>query len=272
MRPTLAVLTMFLLAGVCSAQSCGSVYSGGYTYRQTYHAPSYVPPKHYSYKSYDYHEEYVPVKFKLAVLAYPLIELGAVGAAYVPPTQSVTPQPLQQPNSQAPKSPAASSEMQQLLTAQTQILTALKTLDERTAKIEERVNKLERVYEPSKQQVQPQPEQGPTPKQEDDIDKTFTTSNTASCAMCHSRSNAAKYGNGFVYSEDDGRINPNLTAEQREEVNNQLQSGKMPKLKGARAEATKPKPLTQETYNAHARAMDKQRRLAAAAKQKPQAE
>lgn len=254
MKSVLTVLTLLTLCAASHAQSCGTPCSYGRSYSHRSYTPSYS----YSYaapakvvKKEVYHD-YKDVEYKLVlpVFALQVFSLPTYGAAYAPPAQQTPPPPAQ-----APPQQQAPSQMQQILAAQTQTLEALKRLDDRLGKIEQRVERIERTRQPL-----PQPQQ--LPKQEapkdDDLAKAFAAVNAASCAACHSRSNAAKHGGEFVFSEDDGRP-ARLTAEQREEVERQITSGKMPKLKSKRAEEAKVQPLTQQTADVLFRTLDRQR-------------
>jgi hypothetical protein len=266
------------------AQPCHTTNYGHSAYRApsrlSYHHQSYsyaAPTYHAPAKEYkqDYkHEDYV------FLLTIPVFKLRGYGATYVepPPAAQGQPAPQAQPQ-QAPQPQAApqSSQMQQILSQNEQILKALKALGEKVDKVEQRVEVIERRRAPA---AQPPPKQD-EPKEEardrKDGDQTaqlisaFKESSAKSCAMCHSRSNAKKYGNDFVYTEDDNTIRADMTADEREEVERQITSqikeGKqhaprMPRLTGARAEATKPAPLTNETGGVHLAMMDLSKRNA----------
>jgi mono/diheme cytochrome c family protein len=254
MRLSLALLALLTLACAAHAQHCSSSYSRSYGHSYSY-APAYsygAPTYHAPAKVYkdDYVKAYEPAYVRF-VLALPVVNLPSYGAAYAPPHEQ-QPQAQPQPQQQQPTPQASpqSSQMQQLLQQQTQMLQELKKVSDKVDRIEQRVDKLERVR--SVPQPEPQPQRDPKEERQPDeaaVISAFKEANTASCAACHTRTNAKKYGGDFVFTEDDGSL-VRLTAEQREAVEHQMESGKMPLLKSKRATEAGVKALTRESGSA----------------------
>lgn len=248
MKMILTVITMMVLCATTHAQSCGTAYSRSYSYSyQHAYMPTYsyaAPAKKYVAPVYDK----VEYKLVLPVFAVEVFKLNSYGAAYAPAQQV---QPSATPTPQQPQQ----SQMQQVLAAQQQTLEAIKSLGDRLGKVEQRIERIERTRQPIPQS---QPKQEP-PK-DDDLVKAFAAVDASSCAACHRRDNAAKYGGDFVFSELDGTM-AKLSAEQREEVERQVTEGKMPKLKTKRAEEMKVEPLNQQKADVIFRMLDRQKLL-----------
>jgi hypothetical protein len=260
-------LAISLCQSVACAQSCGSYSSYQRSYARStysYSAPSYsyAPAVSYGAPTYSYEaprayeapaKAYEPAYYKF-VLALPVAVLPTYGAAYSDPEGGVVPRQAPNPAPVPQKAPSGPDPFQEA------VLKKLDDLDRGQKELSRRIEKLERTREPLKL---------PQPKEEKDgdarVDANFLKVSGESCAACHSRANAAKYGGDFVLSEADGRMAA-LTAEQREAVETQIMDGKMPKLNSKRAKDEGVKPLTQQTADVLFLALDRQKKAARAQK------
>jgi hypothetical protein len=249
MTRCLACLAVCLaLAGQAGAQSCSS-------YSRSYRSYSYAPSYSYHspakvYKAPVYKEKVVKVEavYTNFLLAFPVVALPSYGAAYQEPAPAPAPGLAPPGGAQNPAQGRPPDAFQ------SQVLDQLKSLNTGLNALNQRVDKLERTRGPVPQRQPEAPPKEEAPREDDvRVDQAFHQRGKDE----RGRDIPETHGGGFVFTEANGRL-ARLTAELREEVQRQLQKGKMPMLNTKRAKDAGVKPLTKEGADAIFAAIDRQ--------------